>query len=186
MEPTEQLAVIVPILTGVVGRIEPVQLANQTPCAALTVQGVLDHMIGGARAFAPAFRGEQPPDPALAHADRAAHPVSEFRQAMVELLDAVNAPGALDRTVAAPFGEVPGSVFARFVAFDGLIHGWDLASATGQAYDPPLEVVEAVDEFAREAVTPEMRDGDTFALETEAPAGAGVLERLVAFSGRSV
>ena len=35
-----------------------------------------------------------------------------------------------------PFGEVPGAVFARFVVFDGLVHGWDLATATGQTYAP--------------------------------------------------
>jgi hypothetical protein len=31
-----------------------------------------------------------------------------------------------------------------------------------------------------------MRDGDTFALETNPPAGANLLEKLVAFSGRTL
>ncbi len=184
MEPTEQLAIILPTLSGIVGRIQPDQLDNPTPCDAFTVQGVLDHMIGGARAFAPMLRGGQPNATAPVPADADAHPVSQFRQAMVELLDAVNAPGALERTVSAPFGDVPGGVFARFVAFDGLVHGWDLATATGQPYDPPAEVVAAVDTFARQALTPEMRDGDTFAGATDAGAGASPLVRLVAFTGR--
>ena len=55
---------------------------------------------------------------------------------MADLLDAVHSEGSAERTIAAPFGEVPGSVFARFVAFDGLVHGWDLATATGQGYAP--------------------------------------------------
>lgn len=186
MEPTEQLAIIIPTLTGIVGRIQPAQLDNETPCAAFTVQGVLDHMISGARAFAPAFRGEELGPAMPVQADPEKHPVTEFRQAMVELLDAVNAPGALERTVSAPFGDVPGSVFARFVAFDGLIHGWDLATATNQPFDPPDEVVAAVAAFARKALTPEMRDGDTFAAESETSGGAGRLEKLVAFSGRSL
>ena len=50
---------------------------------------------------------------------------------MDDLLDAVKSPGAIERTISAPIGEMPGEVFARFVAFDGLIHGWDLATATG-------------------------------------------------------
>lgn len=29
---------------------------------------------------------------------------------------------------------MPGSVFARLVAFDGAVHGWDLAISTGQAW----------------------------------------------------
>ena len=186
MEPAEQLAIIIPALTGIVGRIQPAQLDNATPCATLTVQGVLDHMISGSRASAPAFRGEAQGPAMPVQVDPEKHPVTEFRQAMVALLDAVNGPGALERTVAAPFGDVPGSVFARFVAFDGLIHGWDLATATNQPYDPPDELVAAVAIFAREVVTVEMRDGDTFANESQAPHGASRLEQLVAFSGRSL
>ncbi|MGI8792524.1 MAG: hypothetical protein ACR2H3_05020 [Acidimicrobiales bacterium] len=75
---------------------------------------------------------------------------------------------------------------AGFLAFDTLVHGWDLASATGQAYDPPADLVAAADAFARQAVSPEMRDGDTFAPEATAPDGASPLERLVAFSGRTI
>ena len=105
---------------------------------------------------------------------------------MVDLLDAVHSEGAAERTIAAPFGEVPGAVFARFVAFDGLVHGWDLATATNQPYAPDEELVREIDVFARQALAPAMRDGDTFAAETAAPAGAGALEKLVAFSGRQV
>jgi uncharacterized protein (TIGR03086 family) len=105
---------------------------------------------------------------------------------MTSLLAAVDAPGAMDRMIDAPFGTVPGSVFARFVAFDGLIHGWDLATSTGQTYSLPDDVVADVSAFARDALGADMRDGDTFAAETTAPAGAGALAELVAFSGRTV
>ncbi len=88
--------------------------------------------------------------------------------------------------VDAPFGTVTGSVFARFVAFDGLIHGWDLAPATGQTYTIPADVVADVASFAHEALVPEMRDGDTFAAATAAPDGSDPLATLVAFSGRTV
>ncbi len=186
MEPAEQLSVIIPALTAIVDQIRVSDLPNSTPCTNFTVLGVLDHMIGGAAVFVPAFRGEVPPQPPASLASTGLDPATEFRQAMSNLLAAVNSPGAMDRTIAAPFGDVPGSVFARFVAFDGLIHGYDLTSATGQPYDPPDDVVAAVDAFAREAVGPELRDGDTFALETTAPDGASVLEKLVAFSGRTL
>lgn len=105
---------------------------------------------------------------------------------MTSLLAAVESPGAMDRMIDAPFGTVPGSVFARFVAFDGLIHGWDLATATGQAYSLPSDVVAEVSAFAREALSVDMRDGDTFAAEVPAPAGADELSALVAFSGREL
>jgi uncharacterized protein (TIGR03086 family) len=186
MHPDDQLAAILPMLTNIVGRIEPVQLDRATPCAKFTVRDVLDHMIGGATSFAPAFRGIESNDVAGAAPPGEAHPAARFRTAMADLLDAVHSPGALTRTVQTPFGPMPGEVFARFVAFDGLIHGWDLASSTGQQYEPPEDVVVAVDSFARQALQPGMRDGDTFAHEKQPPPGASTLVRLVAFSGRNV
>ena len=63
----------------------------------------------------------------------------------------------------APFGEVPGETFARFVVLDGLVHGWDMATATGQPYDPPDELVEAADAFAHQALDPLRDGGQTFA-----------------------
>jgi uncharacterized protein (TIGR03086 family) len=92
----------------------------------------------------------------------------------------------MERTITTPMGEMPGEAFARFVAFDGLLHGWDIATATGLDYTVPADVVAAVDEFARVALTSEMRDGDTFKQAVTAPANVGPLEQLAAFSGRSV
>jgi uncharacterized protein (TIGR03086 family) len=185
MEPTDQLTVIIPILTNLVDQLHADQLTNPTACANFDVSGVLDHMMGGAAAFAPAFLGEASGRPASTVT--AGHvPAVDYRRAMNELLDAATSSGAMERTIDAPFGKVSGSVFARFVAFDGLIHGWDIASATGLTYDPPAEVVADVAEFAMATVGPEMRDGETFAVATEAPAGAGPLEQLVAFSGRKL
>jgi uncharacterized protein (TIGR03086 family) len=185
MESTMQLARILPAISEVVEGIRQDQLDDPTPCNHFNVHDVLDHMIVLGGTFAYAFRGEEAPEITPPAVDGSV-PVKEFRSTMDELLDAVRSPGALERNVSAPFGEVPGDTFARFVAFDGLVHGWDLARATGQDYDPDPEAVAAVDEFARQALTPDMRDGDTFAAETTPPAGAGRLERLIAFSGRQV
>lgn len=185
MKPTEQLSTILPTLSAMVDRIGPSQLNNATPCAKFTVHDVLDHMIVLGGAFAYWFRGAEAPElnapPVYGWV-----PAAEFRKAMDDLLDAVKSPGAMERTIAAPIGEMPGSTFAQFVAFDGLIHGWDLASATGLDYGLPPAVIASVDEFARGALTSEMRDGDTFKAATPAPEDASQLERLVAFSGRSL
>ncbi len=177
----DQLSELMPHLEAVVAGIDPAQLTAPTPCDRFTVQGVLEHMIAGTALFAPGFRGEPAPtEPPATDGDV----LARWRAAMVDLLDAVHSPGASERTIASPMGEVPGAAFARFVVFDGLMHGWDLATATDQPYAPPAALVEEAGAFARQALVPEMRDGDTFAAETEAPADAGSLERLVAFSGR--
>jgi uncharacterized protein (TIGR03086 family) len=179
MEPLDQLDRLGPILAGVVGDITPAELDNATPCSGFTVRGVLEHMVGGATAFAAAFRGQAPgavPDGDV---------LASFGPALNDLATAMHEPGSLDRTVQAPFGAVPGETFARFVVLDGLVHGWDLSTATGRAYDPPRDLVDAVTAFAHGALDP-LRDGDTFAAATEPPADATPLQRLVAYTGRAV
>ena len=185
MEPIEQLAHIIPTLTALVDRIDATQLNDPTPCENFTVHDVLDHMIVLGGTFAYMFRGEEAPE-IKAPPVYGRVPAVEFSSAMNDLFAATQSPGAMDRIIAAPIGEMPGSSFARFVAFDGTVHGWDLATATALTYELPAEVVTAVDGFARNALSDGMRDGDTFKQETDAPDTATQLERLVAFSGRSL
>jgi uncharacterized protein (TIGR03086 family) len=177
MDPLTQLDALGPHLGGVVAGIRPEQLDAPTPCDDFTVRGVLEHMIGGATAFAAAYRGAEPAEPDLHD------PLGSFGGVLGDLAAAMSAPGALDRTVAAPFGPTAGDTFARFVVLDGLVHGWDLAEATGQPYEPPDELVVAADAFARQAVDP-LRDGQTFADAVEPGSDASPIERLARFTGR--
>ena len=185
MQPTEQLAYILPTLSATVDRIQTMQMNDPTPCSKFAVHDVLDHMIGLGGSFSYWFRGEEAPEPKASGVSDCV-PAAEFREVMVELLDAVKSDGAMERTLSTPMGEMPGETFARLLAFDGLVHGWDLASSTGQTFEVPPAVIASVDEFARGALTPEMRDGDTFKEATVATDDATQLESLVAFSGRSL
>lgn len=185
MTPIEQLERILPAMNAAVDRIEPVQLDHPTPCSHFTVRDILDHILVVGGTYAYVFRGEEPPEIAPSPDDGRV-PAPLVRKTLADLLDAVRSPGALERTLDTPMGPLPGETFARLVAFDGLIHGWDLCRATGQPYQPDEDVVAAVDEFARAAIKDEMRDGDTFKAQTTAPAGATRLEQLVAFSGRTL
>lgn len=178
MDPITQLEQLGPHLGGVVARITPDQLDDPTPCADYTVRGVLEHMLTGATAFAAAYRGEAPGEPDLSD------PLGDFHAVLGDLVAAISAPGALDQTVQAPFGPLPGETFARFVALDGLVHGWDMARATGQPYDPPDELVAAADGFAHQALDT-LRDGDTFKAAVEPPADATPIDRLAAYTGRT-
>ena len=184
MDGAEQLDQVMPLLVAVVGRIVPGQLADPTPCANFTVAGVLDHMIGGARAFAPAFRGEAAS--AVEPASPEENQLECFGQAMADLLDAVHSPGAEDRMIAAPIGEVPGAVFDPF---RGLRRPGPRMGPRHR-HRPDLRaggVPCRRGRCLRSAGThPEMRDGDTFATEADVPDQADPLERLVAFSGRQL
>jgi uncharacterized protein (TIGR03086 family) len=187
VDTNEQLEVILPSLVDIARHVTPDQMANPSPCEHFDVRGVLNHMIGGARFFAAQFRGDPAPEPPAPGTDLAGDdPVATFVDAMDELLAATRVPGAYERTVVAPFGEVPGAVVAQFLTLDGMVHAWDLATATGQTYAPSEELAAEVLTFAKQAIAPEMRDGDTFAAEVTPPAGSSSLVQLVAFTGRAV
>ena len=185
MEPAEQLAIILPGITDLVDRVQPEDLDNPTPCDEFALLDVLDHMITLGGAFGYMFRGEEPPEGGPPERNGTV-PAADFRKVMDDLLDGVRSDGAMERTISAPVGEMPGETFARLVAFDGLVHGWDIARAAGLPYDLPDDVVGAVESFAHGAITAEMRDGDTFKDPTTPPAGATHIERVAAFSGRTV
>lgn len=183
MDVIEQLEVILPNLADTAARVRSDQFDDATPCASFRVRDLFDHMIGGAAQFAPQLRGESPaaPPEGLTDADRPA----ALRRALDDLLDAVRHPGALGRTVELPFGQVPGSVLARFLTVDGMVHTWDIARATGQEYSPPDALAAEVLAAARDLIAPAMRDGDTFAAEVPVAADSPPLTRLVAFTGRA-
>jgi uncharacterized protein (TIGR03086 family) len=185
MGPSQQLDAILPTVCDLVDRITPDQLSEPTPCTEFTVHDVLDHMIVLGGSFSHLFRGDTPPD-VTAPGVYGWVPSREFRDTMEDLLDAVGSEGALSRTLDTPIGRMDGATFAGVVAFDGLMHGWDLAAATGQIFAVDDDVVRAVDAFARAALSDDLRDAGLFAAPTDPPADASVLEALAAFSGRSV
>jgi uncharacterized protein (TIGR03086 family) len=185
IQPIDQLRSIVPTVVGLVDRIGSDQLANTTPCDDFDVHGVLDHMITGGTAFAAGFLGQpiQPPPPPAVYGRV---PATEFRDAMTKLLDAIESPGALDRSIDTPFGTMTGGELAGLVALDGMVHTWDLSVATGIHVEIDAEVVAAIAEFAQQAVSEEVRATGAFGPAIDAPDDAAPLEALAAFTGRTV
>ena len=118
------------------------QWTEPTPCADWNVGELLNHLVAGNWWAAELARGatidgvgskldgDQLGDDALNAYDRSADAAAA----------AFEAPGALDAPCAVSYGPVPGSVYAGHGFIDVLIHGWDLAVATGQdrALDPGL------------------------------------------------
>ena len=185
MDTFEQLDVVIASLGDLVKNTSPDQLDNPTPCPKFTVRDLLGHFLGNLDSVASGLRGEPMPEdlsprPEIIGDDHAA----AYDRVMGEFLDAARQPGAQDRVLRVPFGDVPAPALLQFVAFDLIMHSWDLATATGQPYTAPADALAAADAFAHQAIAPEWRDGDTFAAEVEAAADASPLERLVAYSGR--
>ncbi len=78
-----------------------------------------------------AASGERP-DWSLRDATAVVDPSTEFAESAQRLAAADTVPGALDADWPMPWGDVPGSHALAIHAVDVLVHGWDLASATGR------------------------------------------------------
>lgn len=109
MNPSAQLDYQRETLRGLVANVEPQQLSAPTPCAEWDVRGLIGHFVGGAGMFAAAFRGEAPnidpdaPMPDLLGDD----PLGAFDAALGQFNAAIDQPGAMDRTITLPFGQMP-------------------------------------------------------------------------------
>jgi uncharacterized protein (TIGR03086 family) len=72
----------------------------------------------------------------------------------------------------------------RFISFDLVLHGWDLARATGQDETIPPEEIRRLTEEAK-AWGDTARSPGVFGPEVETPAGADAQAKLIAFTGRT-
>src|SRR4029077_19796527 len=82
--------------------------------------------------------------------------------------------------------EMPASAALGILSIEFLVHAWDFARATGQQVAVSDEVAQHVLGVARQIITPEARGGGGFADPTEPGPDAGLLDRLVAFTGRTI
>jgi uncharacterized protein (TIGR03086 family) len=150
------------------------QLDAATPCDEWNVRSLLNHMLDTQRYFLSSARGEEasrpsPTPPEMLSDD----PVADFRKARGDMLAAYSASGVVEKT-----GPSLGIAFS-----DLLLHGWDLARATGQDAAMPNGLAEADYELIHGRFTDEQRKG---IFKPEVPVGkdASAQDRLVAYSGR--
>ena len=82
--------------------------------------------------------------------------------------------------------EMPVGAALGVLSVEFLVHAWDFAQATGQRVVVSDEVAGHVLGVARQIISPEVRAGGGFADPAEAGPDAGLLARLVAFTGRNL
>ncbi len=168
------------------------QLDGPTPCPEYNVAALLDHLMGLSLAFAWAARKTTAEHRATAGAPRpvAANLDPQWRTVLPhrlrDMVEAWRDPAGWDGMTEAGGVRLPGEV-AGVVALDELVmHGWDLARATGQPFhcDPASAV--AVLEFTGQAAQPDRgapRSG-IFGPVVPVPADAPALDRALGFAGR--
>ncbi|GAB2849723.1 TIGR03086 family metal-binding protein [Lentzea nigeriaca] len=172
-------------LAGLVRDVTDGDLAAPTPCPDYTVGDLLDHINGLSVAFTMAAL--KTPLTGAGSGDASRLP-SDFResvpQRLAELAKAWQAPQAWEGMTAAGGVDLPGEV-AGAVALDEIVlHGWDLARATGRPFDVEEDLLQVVYGFVS-SVPADQRDGSLFGPAVEVGSNAPLLDRVVGLSGRN-
>lgn len=145
-----------------------------TPCDDWDVRTLLNHMLDTQRYFVASARGEEASPPAPNPPDvLGSDPVADFERARAETMSVFGEPGVIDKT-----GPSLGIAFS-----DQLLHGWDLATATGQDAEMPEGLPEAAYELIHGAFTEEQRVG-IFQPEVDPGPNPSAQDRLLAYTGR--
>ena len=172
-------------LARVVAAVRDEQLTAPTPCPQMPVDALLDHAVGFTVAFKIAARKgtlDQAPQ-----ASAEALP-SDWRTRLPAQLDELAAawrdPSAWEGTTTVAGVTLPGSAMGRVALTELVVHGWDIAVATGQPYRVDPDDVAACLDFQREFAAGVPRNGGLFGPEVPVADGAPVLDRLLGFTGR--
>jgi len=151
------------------------KLDASTPCDEWDVRGLMNHMLDTQHYFVGSARGDDvsPPSP---HPPEVVgdDPVADFERARAETLSTFGEEGVIEKT-----GPALGIAFS-----DQLLHGWDLAKATGQDARMPEGLPEAAYEMIHGRFTDEQRTG-IFKPEVAVAPNASAQDKLLAYTGRN-
>ncbi|BDH55714.1 TIGR03086 family metal-binding protein [Tsukamurella sp. PLM1] len=183
-DPRPAYAAVSAWMQSLLANITEEQLALPTPCDEFDVRALAQHVNAvGLRAVALAESATVEGQPFLADAHDAAT-YGATRERALAAWDV--AP--LEREVTVPWGVVPGFAALGMYVSETLVHGWDLAVATGQPFEAPDgALAERALAVAKVALPAEIRGMDDvpFGPVVEPRDGAGPTERLANWNGRS-
>jgi uncharacterized protein (TIGR03086 family) len=166
------------------------RLAGPTPCPAYTLGDLVDHVGGLTLAFTAAAAktfGDASAQGPSGDASRLGDDWrARIRRDLVALAEAWRDPGAWSGMTQAGGLELPGEVAGLITLDELVIHGWDVARASGQAYDPDPQSLEAVHGFVAQFSGPgqEAARAGLFGPVVEVPENAPLLDRVIGLAGR--
>jgi uncharacterized protein (TIGR03086 family) len=163
-------------------------LPAPTPCGDYTVRDLLAHVMGLSIAFrdAAAKAGTPAQDAVPSHAALDDDWRDQLPGRLLAMAAAWHAPQAWEGLTAVGGGTMPAPIAGQAGLNELVIHGWDLACATGQPYSCDEASAHASAEFlslASAAAEPGQRG--PFGPAVDVPPGAPVLVRAIGLSGRN-
>jgi uncharacterized protein (TIGR03086 family) len=127
----DRLAAALTTTGALVAGIPATRWNHPNPCPGWDVRTLTNHLVGGLRIFTAQLTGT---DAGGEHEDDwlGDAPAAAYADAAAAVLTAWRAPGALARTLAISLGSVPAPLGAVIELTEVVVHGLDLAVATGQ------------------------------------------------------
>lgn len=177
-------------LAGLVERIGDDDLGRPTPCPAYTLGDLIDHVGGLALAFTAAARKAGGPYVEQNRPGQASRLGTDWRERIpADLQDLARAwgePGAWTGMTRIAGMDAPADMVGLTAADELVVHGWDVARATGQPYACEPDLLEAARQFLDQFASPDAPAGRdvAFGPSRAAPAGAPMLDVIVALAGR--
>ena len=158
------------------------QLSDPTPCPDWPVGVMLDHFLGLTEAFTDGARKTPRHDTPEPTADLPAGWRDLLRARLDELVEAWRDPAAWSGEATVGGVTLPAELTAAVATDELVVHGWDLARATGQPYRPDPALVRAALGVAERFAD---LDGGPFGPSLPVPADATPFDRLLAATGRN-
>lgn len=177
-------------LTRLVRGVRDDQLGDPTPCTTYTVADLVDHVGGLAVAFVGAALKQPAPGSEQGGTGDGSRLVDGWRDRiaadLARLAEVWRDPAAYDGSTMAGPVEMSGAEAAVVALDEVVVHGWDLARATGQPFEAEALDVEVSLGFARSFSGPESAEmrGDAFGPVVLLPDDAPPLHRLLGLLGR--
>jgi len=176
------------MVTRVVTDVGDDQLGDPTPGGGTTVADLLDHLDGLCLAFTAAAAKDLAAGSQAPSAD-GSRLGPDWRTRipgrLAQLASAWQDKTAWDGMTRAGGVDLPGEVAAHVAINEVVVHGWDLAAATGQDYACEAELAQAACAFVQSAVAqnPDGSEG-LFGAPVAVPESAPLLDRLIGLTGR--
>lgn len=170
---------------GVVANVQTSQFAQSTPCGEFEVGALVNHMTGFLVMTEMAARKQDLPDDSGEMPDFANADLGEtYGQLSHKAVQAWSEPGALEGVCQFGPGEFPSQVAASITLLELAVHGWDMATATGQEYPIDGEVAEVLWEATKSIVSNDARNNGAFGPEVEVDQDAPLKDRILGLTGR--
>jgi uncharacterized protein (TIGR03086 family) len=173
-------------MTRLVTGVTDDQLTARTPCPDYSVADLVDHIRVLSFAFTQSARkGDVPAGEGRGDGSRLQTGWrDEITANLAELEEAWRDPAAYRGvTMAGPI-EMPGGAAALVALDEVVVHGWDLARATGQPFDVDDASAAACLSFVESFDVPAEESGGLFGPPVPVPDDADPLPRLIAATGR--